>query len=43
MVFLHTKKYPFGYIFEGLGMENVDMFYGPFIYEFYGHLVYIHT
>jgi hypothetical protein len=33
MVYFHTKKSKFGYIYEGLGMENVG--------ECFGYLEYI--
>jgi hypothetical protein len=29
MVYFHTKKSHFGYILEGLGGENVGIFYDP--------------
>jgi hypothetical protein len=27
VVYLHTKKYQFGYVLDGLGMETVEIFY----------------
>jgi hypothetical protein len=33
------QKYQFGYILEGLRMENARIFHGHLEYIFYGHLV----
>jgi hypothetical protein len=32
MVYIHTKYSQFGLILEGLGMENVEVFYGHLEY-----------
>jgi hypothetical protein len=45
MSYFHTKKIPFGFIVEGLGMDTVGIVYGQKEYFkpfdiLYGHLVY---
>jgi hypothetical protein len=41
MVYFQTKDPKFGYILEGLEMENVGIFNGFLDNIFYGHLVYL--
>jgi hypothetical protein len=40
MVVISNQKSQFGWILEGLGMENDGIFYGRLEYVFYGHVLY---